>query len=382
MRCLAFLLAVTTSGAAIFAGDAPTTQQAAAVTQPASQPTTLSMRLENIEQVREEFDPLPKLPAATIAQVIRIAIDGGHVHVTTPLSPTDDAAVPVTDWPGRTRLNVGPAGSLVFHLKHVKLLDNDLTYENTEVITHGDYLQIVRETESPTGEHQVTLIQSRQFADSDLNPVRVLIHDTQNSGSNISQNVAAESFDKLPRQAKLTHVDLRQELLPILRDLGAADVFSGVTVDTAWQVLGGDVRPEKQIDDRLDQLLPDLSADDFNVRTAAEDALGKLGPAGAAALAQRDLTKLSPDARAAADNFLHRARKLTPADVTRMGRDPDFLMDAAGAQIDPRLIAAAVVRLNAVTGKSLDLPVDLPAGERQKRLDAFRASLSHATQPQ
>ena len=381
MRRTLLLLALTASP--VFAQDPPTTgpdaeTPAVPTSRPVEDTSPIATRLQNRQQLRDDFDALPKLPASPIVGVISVKLDGGHVHVTTPLPPTPTSSIDTPDWPGRTLVNVGPAGSLQFHLKHERLLDGDLTLQNTEVITGPDYLQIVRDTESPTGMHSVTLIQSRQSADNEGNPVRLLINDNREDGFDSKKTLTGESFEKL-RQT--SDAELRREFLPILRDLGAASILQSVSPESAWQVLGGDVKPDSALAQRIDTLLPQLSADDFATRSKAEETLDTLGPAGAAAVAQRDLSTLSPDARAAVDNFLHRARKLDSATATKFEGDPDFLLNTISAEIDPRLTEAALTHLKAATGKALDLPASLSADEKQKRIEAFRSQLNPATQP-
>jgi len=381
MRRTLLLLALTASPA--FADGPPTTApDAEPATAPASRPaddmSPVATRLQNRQQLRDDFDALPKLPASPIAGVVSIKLDGGHVHVTTPLPPAATSSIDVPDWPGRTLVNVGPAGSLQFHLKHERLLDDDLTLQNTEVYTGPDYLQIVRDTESPTGLHSVTLIQSRQSADNEGNPVRLLINESHEDGFDSKKTLTGESFEKLRQTSDL---EMRKEFLPILRDLGAASMLQSVSPESAWQVLGGEVKPDAALAQQIDTLLPQLSADEFATRSKAEETLGTLGPAGAAAVAQRDLSTLSPDARAAVDNFLHRTRKLDTATATKFASDPDFLLNTISAEIDPRLSDAALTHLKTATGKTLDLPSTLSADEKQKRIEAFRAQLNPTTQP-
>ena len=332
----------------------------------------MSIRVENLQQIRDEFDPLPKLPPTKIGQILHLAVDGGHLHVTTLLQPCDDTAIPTPDWPGNTRINVSPAGTLTFHLVHKHLLDADLTMENTEVIVSPDYLQIVRDTESQAGLHNVTLLQSRQFAGPNGTPIRLLIHDSPNNGTDSSKTLNADSFEKL---GETEAADLRRELLPILKDLGAAALLQSVSLDAAWQVLGGDVPVDAKLNTQLDALLRDLAEDDFATRTKAESTLAALGPAAAAALAQRDLSSLQPDPRSAVDNFLHRTQKLDPSSAGRMAKDAEFMFDVAATNFDRRLTDAAVKRLQTITGRTFDLPDGLQADQRQAKLQSMRRQI-------
>ena len=87
---------------------------------------------------------------------------------------------------------------------------------------------------------------------------------------------------------------VRDYLLPILTDLGAAKVARTSDPATAWQVLGDRVPVDPALSAKLDDLVKTLDADAFATRAKAEEDLAALGPAGAAALRQRHPTTWRP----------------------------------------------------------------------------------------
>ncbi|MGN6507299.1 MAG: hypothetical protein ACTHM6_17220 [Tepidisphaeraceae bacterium] len=349
-------------------------------TQPAASEAEKN-RAENRLLVHQEFDPIPRKPSRPISKIVKVTLEGGHVHVEPLMEPTDGAVeCDATDWPGRLEVDIKPRASLVMHLKQIQLLDHDATVCMTEVTTAPDYLQINRSTETATGMTSVTLIQSRQFAEQG-NPTRLTIQQTTEDANTDPPQVvlSEESFAKLRQQHP---AEVRTYFLPILRDLGAESLLLSSDPRSAWQVLGKDIAPDPALEQKLSSVLKQFDADDFATRAKAEDQLNALGPAGAAALEQRDLTRLTFDTRAAVYIFLQARHPLRPEVAQAAGYSVNFLLDTVLLN-DATLRKAALNRLAKVTGEGLELPADLNESELEKRVEAYRAKFAAApaTQP-
>jgi hypothetical protein len=347
---------------------------------PAAQLTFEQERAAHKLQVEQEYAPLPSRGATSISKVIRMAVEEGHLHVK-PLFETTAGAVRVeaTDWPGYLQVTVGDPKRLAFHLKHIDLRDPKLLTMYTEVMTGPDYLQISRESEGHQIATSITLIQSRQFADENEQPIRLTVRRTNEAAETpeIDLKFSGESFDTLRQQHPR---EFRTYLLPILRDLGAAELINSSTPTLAWQVLGDAIEVEPQMQAKLKRITERLNAEDFKQRVAAEDELATLGPDAAVALRRTDSSALPPDPATALRQFRQKREPLTPQRAAELGKDVQFLLDTLLLD-DPRLRRAAAAKLQSVMGTTIDLPDDLPAAERAKRVEKLRDRFVPSTQP-
>lgn len=363
-------------------------------TQPATTPLRPALELERAEwraMMRHEQADMLKAADMPRSKLLSIELDGGHLHVKPRLGPTGGMVkFELTDWPGYAQAAVGPADSPVFNFIHTDLAWRDAVVVRTTVMAHVDYLQIARDIGWPGDERSlsVQLIQSRQFADEDGNPIRLIIqylevgNDNDEDKPSVDQHrtISATSFEQL----RMKHPrEVRAYLLPILRDLGAAQLVKSTDPNVVWQVLGEAVPGDPKLQQQIDALLQQIDTGDFKTRTAAEEKLMNLGPEAASMIARMDLSKLAPDPRMSAENTIRRWQPLPADQVGQMARNVNFLIDAIELDADPRLTAAAVEALEKVLGKKIDLAPTLSPAQREERLEALRPPLSitPATQP-
>jgi len=348
---------------------------------PTTQPTLEQLRAEHKQLIDQEFSSLPTQPARPIGKILSVSIDQEHLHVKPLVEATNGSvAINATDWPGHMHLAVGAPNTLMFHLKHVDLSRKDEIATYTQIITGVDYLQISRDSESDKGLSSVTMIQSRQFADENDDPIRVTVRqvpDDENAGPGLSILLSGASFEALRRDHP---AELRKYLLPILTDLHAGDLLRASDPKTAWQVLGTEVQIDPKLQAQVSALVKKLDAPDFAARVAAEEELTSLGAPGAAALARMDVARLSPDPRATVETVI-RSNQPLPADrVIALRKDTSFLLDTLLLD-DPALRKAAASRLGDLRGKAVDLPDDLKPEEREQRVEALRQELTPTPQP-
>lgn len=353
-------------------GDVPaSTAPAGTVPQTRQQPT----RREQL--VREQAE-LPQREPVAVGQFLNLTVDDTSLAAEI-RQPFDGMyAVRFTDWPGFANV-VEQRRSSGFSLTHSQLTDNDNIETLTQLLVNPGRVVLARGTESPTRVLQVELIQNRDVGEG-VEPVQLNVTDGPGEAGGVPVppvRLGAATFADLCREQPSA---VRMYLLPILRDLGAANVIRRSDPARAWQVLGALTPPDVSLNARIDSLLVRLAGDDFAARAKAEDEMLSLGAAGAAELRRRDVTKLLADARAVVENAIRQA-EIMPADkADELSRDVAFLVDSLRLD-DPRLSTAAAKQLSIVTGKPLDLPTTLPAEEREKRIEAYATQFKATTQP-
>ncbi len=348
---------------------------------PATQPTLEQLRAEHKHLVDQEFSSLPVQPARPIKQIVSVSVEDHHLHVKPLLDTTaGSVAIDATDWPGRMHVAVGAPNTLMFHLKHIDLSRKDAIATYTQIITGVDYLQISRDSENEHGLASVTLIQSRQFADENDDPIRITVRqmpDDENAGPGVNILLAGASFEALRRDHP---AEMRKYLLPILADLRAAGLLRASDARTAWQVLGTEVQVDPKLQEKVQALVKKLDAADFAARVAAEEELTSLGAPAAVVLARMDIGSLPPDPRATVETVI-RSNQTLPADrVASLRKDTSFLLDTLLLD-DDALRKAAASRLGDLCGKRVDMPDNLKPEEREQRVETLRQELAPATQP-
>ncbi|HEX8339705.1 MAG TPA: hypothetical protein VF624_02235 [Tepidisphaeraceae bacterium] len=346
----------------------------------ATQPTFEQERAEHLKSVETEFAELARGPSVPVSKLLSVTLDDGNIRVRPLLAPTGGAVrVDVTDWPGYVQCTVGEAQSLAMFLKHIDTRDPKVIASYTHVSTSVDYLQISRDTESAAGMTTIELIQARQHADENDFPIRLTVRQTfdEVDKAPVERKFAAENFATLrQRHAR----ELRTYLLPVLRDLGAAELINSSTPALAWQVLGDAIPVDPKLDATLKALTVRLGAADFNARVTAEDELANLGPDAAAALRRQDLSALPPDPATTLRLFRQRHEPVPPARAAELTKDVHFLLDSL-LHDDARLRTAAAAQLSAVMGTAVDFPAALSPADRAQRVEALRDRFIPATQP-
>jgi hypothetical protein len=347
---------------------------------PTTQPTLEQLRAEHKQLVEQEFSALPRRAAMPISKVLVLSVDEGNLHVRPLLEPTaGSVAIDATDWPGMMHVAVGAPQTLMMHLKHVDLSKPDQIATYTQIITGVDYLQISRDSESDHGLSSITLIQSRQFADENDDPIRLTVRFISDNGDtpDVNLQIAGESFAALRRD----HAEvMRKYFLPILIDLHAQSLMRTSDPATAWQVLSTEVQVDPAVRAKVVSLLEKLRSAEFADRASAEEQLAALGAPAAALLSRIDTSDLPADPKATVETIVRSHSPLAPDRVDALRKDLGFLCDTLLLD-DPALRAAALSRIGDLTGKAVELPESLSAAEREKRIAALRADLVPTTQP-
>ena len=351
---------------------------AAVAAPPASQPATEPSDRPAFEA---EQASLPHHAPLPVNQVLGFSLDHDLIHAKALLPPTENKfGIDLPGWPGFATGQFRVQGAW-FTLNHFALLDHDDTEINTYVDLRPDYLQINRSVETPTHMESMTLIQSQQNADDAGGDA--VSFTVQDGPKGPSDTAAVELHFKAANATELFRqhpAEVRQYLLPAMKSLGGGAVLRSTDAAAAWQVLGHGVAVDVALARRIDGLLVRLDADDFAARTKAEEELIALGPAGAAALQQRDLSTLAPEPKSSVEEALRHNQPLSNDRAAELSQSLPFLCDALMLE-DPRLVAAAAARLKQLTGRNPDVAASLPMDERERRVEAYRTAVMPATMP-
>ena len=340
------------------------------------QKTEAQEAAEHKASVEQEYARLPKEAARPVRKIVSVSVEGGYL-VVKPKLPTTGAplAVQATDWPGLLELTAGDADRQAMNLKHIRFDDqNRATY--THIITVGDYVQISRDTElSGEAIESVSLLQTAASMD-EPEPVRLNVSRPGDApGEDVRLTLSARTFDELRQQHG---AEMRRYALPLLKDLGADTMLRTSSSAAAWQVLGSEVPVDAAMTQQLDGLIARLESDDSSKRASAEDALTALGPPAAAALRQRDLNALPPDARAVVEAFVRSTYAFPPQQAKFSKTDVTFLLDTLLLD-EPLLRAAALKQLSRVLNTEIKLSNSLTSEQRAAEVEALRGK--HVTAP-
>jgi hypothetical protein len=352
---------------------------------PTTSPSLDTLRIEARAEVEQELASLPTLPPRFRRDVFRLSVEDGLLKIR-PLLPQQPTrpmvVVPLRDWPGVTTLSLQGVDdprqqSMMF--THRGFNSPGMVVEYTHVIAGPTNTQIARDSEGPSVQRSVQLVQNiAEHIDPDQ-ALRLYVReiDVDLGATRVDLNLPAASLEELRRE----HPDVvRKYLQPILDDLGFGGGALGVTRESALQVIAPDVPADPQLEARIDRLLAQLDSDDFAQRQRAAQALADTGHAGAVVLLRRDLSKLPAEPRAAVESFIAPFAPFEAAQVVEMRRDPDFLAEAI-LVLDKPFRAAALRRLETVLGRKVALDLDAGEDKLAEQVGALRRELHPTTRP-
>jgi hypothetical protein len=187
----------------------------------------------------------------------------------------------------------------------------------------------------------------------------------RNGRSAVKANLSAKSMGELrQKHAK----ELREHLMPILRDFGAY----GLDVDPAIarQVLI-EYNADADFQAKVMKLVAQLDADAFPDREAASEQLKKLCPEAAPVLRGIDRATLTEQQRLSVADVLTATRQLSPAELSKLRRDRDFLLDCLYCE-DEALRLLAVQRLGELLGRPVTFDTKAPPDQRAAAIESIR----------
>lgn len=272
-------------------------------------------------------------------------------------------------------------------------------YSDPEVVTTTSvqsqpyYFHIERQSQLPDGYRSVRLMQQgtatagppgnpdAAAAGAAANPRNgrvqfTVIQTTNGAAPPVSINLEAPDFYTLlrtyPREAE-------QYLRPVFRQVGQESVFSPDPL-LAWQVFADQWKADERVGRAVRALLPGLDHTDFRTRDAASKKLAAMGRDAAAVLLHLDRTALTPEQNMRVDRALAPYTQLPAKEAKRLGNDRGFLLDCLYGE-DPALRTAALNRLRAVAGRSIEFDVHAEPAKRSDAVAALRKQLTGAARP-
>jgi len=165
-----------------------------------------------------------------------------------------------------------------------------------------------------------------------------------------------------PEQFRLYVLPLLAQFTdPSFLQPGAADVYSAFP----------EISADQKIAEDLNQLIPQLDADDPIDREAASERLRQLGGPGVLAALRLDETDLSEEQKLRVRSFVSGFRRRPGADPAMERRDVSFLIDCLEFD-DPAIRSAAKADLERQAGKPIDVDIALTGAAAAKAADAMR----------
>lgn len=339
---------------------------------------------KNMEQ---QWRNLPELPGPRrMSDLFRIQLDGGRAVLLT------DAEAPggrtnfkvkiegregwcIVNIHGRTRKDQPPQ---IFSLSHSDFSDPEAAQVNTNLSYHMGTLSLGRYYQIANGYRNINFSIGNNVVDAGGVPgpgVQLVV----NMGDNAAParvNVQRTAPDLITLRRNHAR-DVDQYLRPLLRELGLESLLAA-ELAMAYQVFAPDLKPDAAAQEQLAKLLPALDDDSYARQQEALRQIGRLGLAGAVAIAHLDRSKLSAQQNVLLDAAV---APFAPAQTAPrvLRNDVDFLVDCLYLT-DPTICAAALRQLQRITGRQLDFDVGAQGERRAAAVDELRAAV-HRKEP-
>ena len=325
-------------------------------------PETLAQRRQDAQrQVADQMRGLTSLGEQDMEEVLSFSIQGTKIVATTSMPATgpDFDAVKVRHLSGQSRVRVqygdGRTGVASDRRRFIQMEYFDMQAPGTvlvhdQLLSDPDLLNISEDLDYNDGSaRSVQLVQS---AAEGPEAIKLYVEDfpPNDQGKMGKYELSAPSFTAMcwehPGEAN-------EYLRPIFRRLGEEAALFAVGPRAAWQVMADDRPVDPATAAATDAVMKDLGAESFSQRERAAAELRKLGEKAAIYLMKQRPGNLSLEQEMRVDLFLVPYRPLSADQVTRLGRDPTFLIDCLYNN-DAALKKLIVRRLEKITGREID----------------------------
>ena len=163
-------------------------------------------------------------------------------------------------------------------------------------------------------------------------------------------------------------------LRPLLRELNQEMLFAP-DLQLAEQVFGALRRVEPAIQKQVAELLPMFNEQSYRVRNIASTKLKALGRPAADVLERMDRSAMSPEQNLRIDSFLAHYSPLSAKDITRLRKDPTFLLDCLYSD-KSEIRWAALDQIRNLFNPTLDFDPDAPEEARGFAIANLRRHLT------
>ena len=222
-----------------------------------------------------------------------------------------------------------------------------VTYTHLDANLLDGQVVLARDRESLARTENVHLNQLRVGADADEPAVSLQINRSYSQEPAKSSNVRveAESLADLRRREPALFEEF---VRPMLAEVGLSSAFDGEVRAAATQLFLDKLAVDAATTRRVEELVPQLDADGYAERAAAQAALESLGRPGATALLKFESAALSPEQASRVAAALSPYRPLSAEQAEQRGEDAGFLRNVAkldGGPDDAALRDLAAARL-------------------------------------
>lgn len=355
-------------------------------------PERLDQKVLEGKQIETSIRGLPMLGTFKPADVMSLSIEGPAIQLHTTLPAGDGERQLALQGVGgvwsvmvqRARgENAGMRVPQQFQIKHLDMTRPHRVYTHAAVYFLPGHLMLTEDDELAAGSLTVQLIDERLILEqtgTGLQGKTSLFVRASDDADHVTVNLRLFAPDlKTLYREHAAEVD--QYLRPVLRDLKQEAILA-IDPALAWQVLGGDAKPDRALAARVDALVRQMDAESYRDRAAAADTVRELGGPAAIVLMHADRTSLSDEQRTRIADALSLYRTLSDPEAAKLGANPDFLVDCLEMP-DVELRRLAMARLEKTLGRKIAFEPGGTEAARASAIENLRSDLhpSPATAP-
>jgi hypothetical protein len=359
---------------------APMTNSALAA-DPATQPADLNtLKADALADIAKEMLRLPSLGPRNLSDLVTFTMQDGKFFPLTnlPITGTNFHRLTLTGLPGVGKVQVLSDETLhqAAGQKFLQFFYRDWTMPNavvayTDILSNLASVQVSREIEFPGD--QILSVSVVQSAQPTPDAVTVYIQSPQSTpGPSNMLKLTGPTVEQL----SVDHpAEINTYVRPIFRLLHQEQTVFDPDPKLANQVLAEYHKDDSATIAATNRFVAQLAADAFPQRETALSALRTLGEPAALYLLHTPPHGLTPEQSMRVELFLAPYRPLSNDDVKRMKANVNFLLDCQYSP-DESLRAAALLQLNRVAGRMIDLPANLSGDQLILAVTNLRDSLT------
>jgi hypothetical protein len=312
-----------------------------------------------------------------VADIFDLSIRENFVHLSSKM-PAGEASVAVSELPGLTTVNIDRTDDPPeAPLRRFTIVNFDYTVPDV-VCVRTEITQAVP--------GRLSIVQDRIPLDDEVNSVQLL----QNLGEMEDENepriglfvqVTGSKEVRLTYQAK-NMIELRRRFPaevakyvdPIFRTLHQDELLAKVDTKLAWQVFADAYTPPAEVIEKVNALVKQLDAEDFQARESASKSLEALGQPAALTLRRAERKGWTEEQITRVNAFLAKFKMIDDATARQYRADRNFLIDCLYAD-DESIRRRAHAQLQKLIGRPIEFDPTAPQEQRYIALRRVRAEI-------
>jgi len=314
----------------------------------------------------------------SVSDVISFTCTNGKIQAVSKLSAPSgvECAVLIKGMPGLATFLDGvphkqaadPTHYIRFH--YLDPSNPGVTLIRTDVDYMPDHLNISQFRE--LADDAIWSVQIAQSSADGPQVLNIYIQDQRADPAAQSRRLTGATLTDL---AQDNPADIDAYVRPIFRTLNQEPAVFVAPPQAAYQALADLWQPDAKLAADTEAAVAGMAADAFADREVALARLHELGEPAALYLMRAGSKSWNTEQRMRVDLFLGSYRPLTDEDAQRLGRQPDFLLDAL-YNSDALLRKLAIRRLNEINGGPVDFDESLAGDALQKAVLKLRMKLA------